>query len=175
MYLINNCRNLSNTKLFGTAYTPKAGRKVLTSLYPEQEEQYGGQAPEIGDRCWYAVRCQADGTPYPHLAGDTHSHVNISLWEIVDLPRVVPDRDVVERYQLATGFRPERRRQAISIAEFCGEEPAFDARQLLVVGKLVIPSQTKIVAFTERLDSQKSIPEFFTANGHWQQFSIRLM
>ena len=175
MFLINNCRNLNNTALFAGAYETKVGRKVLTSLFPEQEDQYGVQPPHVGNRCWYAVRCHPDGTPYPHLAGDTQSHVNISLWEIVALPSVVPQRAIVERYQLATGFKPERRKQSISIRELCGEAPSTDAHQLLVVGKLVIPSQTKIVGFAERLDPQKSIPGFFTANGHWQQFSIRVM
>lgn len=175
MFLINNCRNLNNTALFDGSYQTRVGHKVLTSLFPEQEEQYGADPPRVGDRCWYAVRCQADGTPYPHRGGDTKSHVNISLWEIVDLPRVVPQRAAVERYQLATGFKPERRKQSVSVREFCGEDPTFDAHQLLVVGKLVIPSQTRIVAFSDRLDPRMSVPGFFTANHHWQQFSIRVM
>lgn len=174
MFLINNCRNLNNTALFAGSYETRVGHKVLTSLYPEQEVPYSSQPPQLGDRCWYAVRCQSDSTPHPHREGDTHTHVNISLWEIVDLPRAVPERSVVERYQLATGFKPERHKHPITIRQFCGEEPTFNANQLLVVGKLIIPSQTKVVAFEDRLNSTLSVPGFFNADGFWQQFSIRI-
>jgi hypothetical protein len=178
VYLVNNNRCINNTRLFEDAYHPPTGARVLTSLYPEQETQCQANSPGIGDRCWYAFRCNRDsGQMLPWGNTDTHSCANIALYEIVDLPTVVPLRAAVERYQLQTtpAFRPERRKSPVTVGEFCGENQAFGARQKLVVGRPLLGLERRVylVDFDDRLNPDRSVPGFFTINGHWQQFSIR--
>lgn len=178
VYLVNNNRCINSTRLFAGAYECAAGARVLTSLYPEQETQCQGNPPGLGDRCWYAFRCNRDsGQMLPWGNTETQSCVNIALYEIVDLPTVVPLRTAVERYQLETtpSFRPERRKAPVTVGEFCGESDDFDAHQKLVVGRPLLGRERRVhlVDFDVRLNPDRSIPGFFTINGHWQQFSIR--
>lgn len=178
VYLVNNNRCINSTRLFAGAYECAAGARVLTSLYPEQEAQCQADPPAIGDRCWYAFRCSREsGRMLPWGNSDTQACANIALYEIVDLPTVVPQRAAVERYQLETApsFRLERGRSRVTVGEFCGEEAHFDARQKLVVGRLLSGPERRalLVDFADRLNPELSVPGFFTINGHWQQFSIR--